>query len=437
MGDAEFADFDPTEVFNLILEDNAISAQLIATGTILNDDMTRDEALAQLRSLMLETAESRAYGPNNNWPHIFTVFVDIGNDNDKDVLMIMGVDFDTDTTLLSKDTFVYFVNNEGKGFSKVETNIKAFARFHEVVDVNSDGLDDVFVVADHVRHVVDGVEYRENLPTLLIQTPEGGFVEGNLPEVYGDWHGLEALDIEGDGDIDFVASALHNGIYAFVNDGQGNFVINNTILPMQDIANATANDGNISWFFTNVGSADLNVDGFKELFLAFVKPYGETKPQLFTLRNEVNWFTFDATKDIIDLSYSQTQSTKPHVLTDVETIDFNLDGCEDVIAYQTDYFTVVEIFTILQSDCNGNLTTAQEIYFDDLQGHDLTIVKDLNGDGYPDFYTSQSGVYGQENNIVFINNKDSTFTKHSVSEEGVVDESLLDFEDYFFFNFRL
>lgn len=293
-----------------------------------------------------------------------------------------------------------------------------------MADVNNDGLDDLILVADHIRRVVGGEELRESKPWLLIQTEQGGLIDASnqVEEVYGDWHGLESLDLDNDGDLDFIGSALHKGLYGFINDGSGNFSINQAILPLEDLGNFTSSSDP---FYTNVHSIELGQDGFNEIILGNAEAswrYSDNYPRLPILVNNASTYTFDQTEDALDVFYTESETDNIQVVTDMETIDLNLDSCDDLVVYQTDYSNNYTL-SVFRGDCNGSLIP---VFEDTSNGSwwDVMKIADVNEDGLEDVYMIMTGdlrAVTEASHVVWLNNGDNTFRKTDYSEEYSVD----------------
>lgn len=413
IGDILYADEDGEETFNITLS-NAIMdiSDASALGTIINDDMTEAEA----KTSLIKQLESYYIVIHQQGLGEKEISMDLGNDGDDD-LIVMNNSYDSSTDLFTSYPLSYFVNNKGKGFTQVETDISLHSRFYEVVDVNGDGLDDLISVADHVRRVVDGQVYREDRVRLLIQDQNGDLIDSSnsVEEHYADWHGLAALDIELDGDIDFVATGLHDSLYAFINDGTGNYAKTQSNLPIDEL---NLFRGSSELFFTNVHAIDLNDDGYKEILLGSTDEdhlYVNAEPLMPILRNHNGTLTFDSLTDTLNV-YAATDANTPApplVLVYMHDIDINADGCPDLLAYQADYLSNSHLKTY-RSDCNGALSEVFSYQLDKDGWVEKFIVSDADNDGFDDIY----GRLGGEccNIELFTNNGDFTYTHTEVSD---------------------
>lgn len=394
-GDILYADEDGTETFFVELNDPRGAKLKVnhAVGTILNDDMTIEESLDDLKALLrpfyTDLREQDRYGKE--------IPIDLGGDGDQDLIVLVSSIEEnlTNDWLVEAYPLSYFVNNKGNGFERVDTDIDMHSRYYEAADVNGDGLDDLISVADHQIHEVDGQIYREDYVRLLVQTESGELIDSSdsVDELYADWHGLTVLDIELDGDIDFVAGGLHDSVYAFINDGFGNFSITQNNLPIAELNAFMATGGfptpsDQSLFFTNIHAVDLNNDGYKEILLGAVNTpnwYALTDPLVPILRNDNGTFTFDYVADTLDILIPDVEGDSVPSVLDIKDIDVNGDGCTDLLIHQTDY-QVNSAVTTYESDCNGSLSEVFHYQFSGAGWIEKFYVADVTGDGLKDFY---------------------------------------------------
>lgn len=403
-GDTLYADDDGTETFFVNLH-SIRGAKLIkdqAVGTITNDDMTIEESLDDLKSLLqpfyTDLREQDRYGKE--------IPIDLSGDGDQDLIVLVAstVQNEANEWLVEAYPLSYFVNNKGNGFEQVDTDIDMHSRYYEVADVNGDGLDDLISVADHQIHEVNGQIYREDYVRLLVQTYNGELIDSSssVDEHYADWHGLAVLDIELDGDIDFVAHGLHDSVYAFVNDGHGNFSITQDNLPITELYSFSStvrqpNSENHSLFFSNIHAVDLDNDGYKEILLGAVNLpdwYPLTDPMMPILRNENGIFKFDYMTDTLDVLIPDVEGASVPSVLDMKDIDVNGDGCMDLLIHQTDYQENSAV-TTYESDCNGSLSEVFHYQFSEAGWIEKFYIADVTGDGLNDFYGVRNLSSGQ------------------------------------------
>jgi hypothetical protein len=418
IGDNLYADEDGDESFTVsLISSSANVADGDAVGTITNDDMTIEESLDDLKALLrpfyTDFREQKRYSKE--------IPIDLGGDGDEDLIVLVAstVENLTNDWLVEAYPLSYFVNNKGNGFERVDTDIDMHSRYYEAADVNGDGLDDLISVADHQIHEVDGQIYREDYVRLLVQTENGELIDSSdsVDELYADWHGLTVLDIELDGDIDFVAGGLHDSVYAFINDGDGNFSITQNNLPIAELDAFMATGGfptpsDQSLFFSNIHAVDLNNDGYKEILLGpanIPNWYALTDPLMPILRNENGTFTFDYVADTLDILIPDVEGDSVPSVLDMKDIDINGDGCTDLLFHQTDYQENSAV-TTYESDCNGSLSEVFHYQFSEAGWIEKFYVADVTGDGLRDFY----GVRNTSEVDLFTNNNDATYTHSEV-----------------------
>ena len=122
-----------------------------------------------------------------------------------------------------------------------------------IVDLDRDGLPDV-LVCDALRNVL----------TWIRQSPKGTFTEQTIAGVAAPAH-VEAIDFDGDGDLDLVVAALGflfpnnnrvGSVIVFENDGQQHFKSHYIADRIARVADARAAD------FDGDGDLDVSVAGF-------------------------------------------------------------------------------------------------------------------------------------------------------------------------------
>lgn len=401
-GDTLYADEDGTETFfvNLHSVRGANLNKNQAVGTITNDDMTMEESLDDLKAILrpfyTDLREQDRYGKE--------IPIDLGGDGDQDLIVLVAstVQNEANEWLVEAYPLSYFVNNEGNGFERVDTDIDMHSRYYEAADVNGDGLDDLISVADHQIHEVYGQIYREDYVRLLVQTENGELIDSSdsVDEIYADWHGLTVLDIELDGDIDFIATGLHDSLYAFMNDGSGNFTITEDNLPLAGLHAFSNNGGgwpqhnrsrpspDYNFMFTNLHAVDLNNDGYKEVLLGVANFPGHfplRNPSMPILRNDNGTFTFDYVTDTLDVLIPDVEGDSVPSVLDMKDIDINGDGCTDLLIHNTDYQENSAI-TTYYSDCKGSLSEVFHYQFLEAGWIEKFYIADVTGDGLDDFY---------------------------------------------------
>jgi hypothetical protein len=275
-------------------------------------------------------------------------------------------------------------------------------------DFNGDGRNDVFV-ADTGW---DAEPFPGQPNLLFLSTPQGGWrdASASLPRVSDFTHSAAAADIDADGDVDlFVGNGYNNSgdaataAYLLLNDGSGNFVRNDTNVPVtagQEL-HIFAPGRRINHFAGSTFS-DLNGDG---------------RPDLIVTADASN--TFDAFRQTtifwnVEGRFESARSTKlpevvgtpPHIDMDTAFADFDGDGLKDIVLIGTNgqpfydgaYVQVLRSLgneqfedisaAVLPSDAR-NLTQPGVS-----TGNPWPIwvrTSDFNGDGAPDFLIDYNG----------------------------------------------
>jgi len=122
-------------------------------------------------------------------------------------------------------------------------------------------LDDVFIVDPGY----DRDPFPGSFNNLLLQDGDGGLINASnqIPQVIGFWHGGETLDIDKDGDLDLIASSLHDGVFVYIIDGNANFAQDDNWIPAQDLRDFADDTA----FYTWLKAIDLDDDGYEEIVL--------------------------------------------------------------------------------------------------------------------------------------------------------------------------
>jgi len=330
---------------------------------------------------------------------IYTFEIDLSNDGDQDII-ILNADDNYGTETRDYFAMVYFTNNGNDQYVKTTSSIKMFARFVKVADFNGDGLDDIV----SVDHGYDREPFGNDYVRLLIQEQNGSLIDASdqVQQIYKFWHGLEIVDINNDGYLDFMASALHDTIYAFINDGNGNFVVDNSWIPIDEL-----NDyrGNSELFFTNIVSIDIDNDGIKEIILGGTNDPNLNSsefPELPILRNNMTSFTFSSIDTIDAYSDIYINEDNPPVITSMVASDVNNDDYDDLVIYQTNYYSDISVIKVYINNCNGEVVLYQEII---ITGNwdDTLNVEDVNNDGLKDIFMSNTSSINEPSQVYFNN----------------------------------
>ena len=272
---------------------------------------------------------------NNYWWYMTKI--DIGSDGDDDFIMFRGIDSHTLKERLNGNMLV-FENHNNNSFTMHETEHKVFSHNREIVDVNNDGLEDILL---H-DHGYDQPPWGTDTHHLLIQNSDGTFTDRSqdIPNRQTRWHGITAIDIERDGDIDFISSGLGDGIFAYINDGTGKFTENISVLPRESF---WLDQGQYDSFIS-LSAVDLNNDGYDEII-------GGNLADGVILRNESGTFTFD---NVTDRFSTGDFNQYGWVINGIKHADLDNDGCEDVVMVWTGNPKEGQI-KIFKGNCDGTL----------------------------------------------------------------------------------
>ena len=215
--------------------------------------------------------------------------------------------------------------------------------------------------------------------------------------------GVAVGDVNNDGlnDLFFTGNMVSNKLY-----------LNKGGLQFEDITLPAGIAGDNRWF-TGVTMADVNADGFLDIY-CLVAGQSDPTGNLLYINNGNNTFTESSMEyGLHDLGNS----------VDASFFDYDLDGDLDVYVanypvtpflYNSyDYKARMDRVTDLETDNlyrndGGKFTKVTEEAGVKLYSLTLSVtVSDLNGDGWPDFYNSND--FGSPD-CLYINNQDGTFT---------------------------
>ena len=250
---------------------------------------------------------------------------------------------------------------------------------------------------------------------LLSPTATGVTFENRLPEdttfnvlnylYYYDGGGVAAGDVNGDGLPD---------LYFTSNTGKNRLYLNRGDYRFEDVTDRAGVPGGGGWT-TGVTMADVNGDGLLDIFVSGVSFLTKRGHNVLYINNGDGTFT-DRTKQYgLEFSGYSTQA-----------VFFDYDGDGDLDMYLLNHSTHGEIAAGEQPDRRVRHPTAGDrLYRNDgdhftdvseaagiyggVEGFGLgVVVSDVNGDGCPDIYVANDF---QENDFLYINNCDGTFTE--------------------------
>ena len=217
--------------------------------------------------------------------------------------------------------------------------------------------------------------------------------------------GVSAGDINNDGLVDlyFTGNQVENKL--FLNKGN---------LKFEDITETSGIGGDKRWY-TGVTMADVNADGFIDIYCSVSGKYGSKENQLF-INNGDNTFSEQAKKYGIANASNSVQST---------FFDYDLDGDLDlyVANYPPTSFAAPNQYYALKiwqpkDEESDKLFRNDGDHFTDvtneagLKSFGLSLsatISDVNHDGYPDIYVSNDF---STPDYFYLNNGDGTFNNH-------------------------
>jgi len=131
------------------------------------------------------------------------------------------------------------------------------ARTIVVQDFNGDGIDD----AAFIQHGPDYAPFEPRRSEVMLSGPDGYSVS-YLPGPRSLWHGGAAGDIDGDGDVDLLATPGPNDeIAAYINDGLGGFTYGMLIGAGRHKSQNARHFNGLLWDIDGDGALDILSDG--------------------------------------------------------------------------------------------------------------------------------------------------------------------------------
>ncbi|WP_186754449.1 VCBS repeat-containing protein [Echinicola salinicaeni] len=271
-------------------------------------------------------------------------------------------------------------------------------------DVNSDGLEDIFVGGG-----------LGDAASLFLQNQNGSFTKSKGQAFLADKDSEDTdaifLDINGDDHLDlYVASGGYSNFMPedknlqdriYINDGNGNFKKSNSALPSMLVSSGT------------VSSSDINADGAPDLFVGgrVIPGMYPAAPRSYILINDGKGKFTDQTKAV------SSELETPGLVTDAQWADLNADGKDELIIIGE--WMPISIYE--QED--GKLSKVTDKYIEgNYSGWWNTLeIEDLNGDGQMDLIIGNQGT----NTQIHANQKEPTEMLYKdFDENGSIDPIL-------------
>ena len=240
-------------------------------------------------------------------------------------------------------------------------------------DYDNDGWDDISIASANG----DPIHFYKNI--------NGNFVPHNLNIVTNDLNAKQVnwVDIDNDGDNDLFITSDNSGIRIYENTGN---------MIMLDISETC---GMLLDEFPYYGASwgDYNNDGFLDVFLSIRDNF---IPNILYKNNGDNTFTLANNEaGLLNTGYMSFCSA---------FLDYDNDGDQDIYV-SNDKYVVRNL--MYRNNGDGTFTEVAEATGTDISIDAMTItVDDVNADGWLDMYITND----PNNNVLFINNGDGTFT---------------------------
>ena len=265
-------------------------------------------------------------------------------------------------------------------------NTLSDSRSCNFADVNADGWEDI-LITNGLGSGQNNLLYLNNEDGTFTAVSNDPIVSDNSPS-----DGATFADVDNDGDLDCFVTTWHGKInYLYLNEGNGNFIHDTAAV----MANTHTYSETASW-------GDFNKDGWVDLYVS--NSGGTTKRNLFYQNSGEGIF------ELINTGFPAIES---HTSRAVHWIDIDRDGELDLFVSNENN----EKNDLYRNDGDGSfikITTGDIVQSQ--RSSTGSSWGDVNNDGYLDLFVANAGYFQEQNNQLFINNGDGTFTEETTED---------------------